>query len=370
MKTSSLLFALAALAAALPTGAATARTYPDALSKAGHKPIVLFCYGANYDEVSQKAYDEFIKKHKLQAATRNCVFVEVPIYQLPDERQKKEMERIIGKRGLPGGIFSYPSLAVVDDGGNLRGIVQRYDEIKDADSASAALTKLLEAYDKQEDLIVKAEKAGGTRKAQLLMQASEVRGINLPPDAGEGGKRNKDMKDNVGLGARKGFDPISVMEKTFNMEQSQVEGYIRDLLSKPGYSLTQRQEMYAALAGHVRRNGGSPDKLRKLYTEMRDLDPDSMYGAYAQGALDMWVDKKAVAKNDIPTEINRPSNTIIADSDGPSLVISDNSANDTDDTPVIVDPRKTALGTRATPAPAPKPAEKSDDSETESMADE
>lgn len=369
MKKSSLLFALAALVAALPTGAATARTYPDALSKAGHKPIVLFCYGANYDEVSQKAYDEFIKKHKLQAATRNCIFVEVPIYQLPDERQKKEMERIIGKRGLPGGIFSYPSLAVVDDGGNLRGIVQKADEIKDADSASAALTKLLDAYDKQEDLIVKAEKAGGTRKAQLLMQASEVRGINLPPDAGEGGKRNKAMKDNVGLGERKGFDPITVMERTFNMEPSEVEGHIRGLLAKPGYSLTQRQEMIAALAGHIRRNNGSVDKLRKLYTEMRDLDPDSMYGAYAQGALDMWVDKKAIAKNDVPTEINRPSNTIIADSDGPSLVISDNSADDTDDTPVVVDPRKTALGTRAgaTPAPAPK---KSDEPETESMEDE
>lgn len=366
MKKTLLLFALALWGTAMPTGALTARTYPDALSKAGHKPIVLFCYGANYDEVSQKAYDEFIKKHKLQAATRNCVFVEVPIYQLPDEKQKKEMERIIGKQGLPGGIFSYPSLAVVDDGGHLRGIVQKADEIKDADSASSALTKLLEAFDKQEDLIVKAEKAGGTRKAQLLMQASEVRGINLPPDAGEGGKRNKAVKDNIGLEARKDFDPIVVMERTFNMEPGEVEGHIRDLLAKPGYSLTQRQEMIAALAGHIRRNNGSVDKLRTLYTEMRDLDPDSMYGAYAQGALDMWVDKKAVATNDVPTEINRTNNTIIADADGPSVVISDNSADDTDDNPVI-DPRKTALGTRAGAAPAPK---KSDEPEPESMEDE
>lgn len=368
MKKSFLLFALSAMVAALPLGAATARTYPDALSRAGHKPIVLFCYGANYDEVSQKAYDEFVKKHKLQPALRTCIFVEVPIYQLPDAKQKKEMETIIGKRGLPGGIFSYPSLAVVDDGGNLRGIVQKADELKDADTACAALTKLLEAYDKQEDLIVKAEKAGGTRKAQLLMQASEVRGINLPPDAGEGGKRNKGMTDNVGLGARKSFDPITVMERTFNMDPGQVEGYIRDLLSKPGYSLTQRQEMIAALAGHLRRNGGSVDKLRALYTEMRDMDPDSMYGAYAQGALDMWVDKKAVAKNDVPSEIQR-GNTIIADADGPSVVISDNSANDTDDTPVISD-GKTAMGTRAGRTPVKKDDAKADDSGVESMEDE
>lgn len=151
------------------------------------------------------------------------------------------------------------------------------------------------------------------------------------------------------------------------MEPGEVEGHIRGLLAQPGYSLTQRQEMLAALAGHIRRNKGSVDKLRALYTEMRDLDPDSMYGAYAKGALNMWVDKKAVATNDVPSEINRNNNTIIADSDGPSIVINDNSADDTDDTPVVVDPRKTALGTRATPAPAPP---KKDEQETESMADE
>lgn len=344
-KRSFLLSLACAAAGVLPVSAAVMHSYPDALSKAGHKPIVLYCYGANYDQVSQKSYDELIKHHKLQPALRNCIFVEVPIYQLPDEKQKREMEKIIGKNGLPGGIFSYPSLAVVDDGGHLRGIVQRAEEMKDAESACAALTKLLQAYDKQEDLIVKAEKAGGTRKAKLLMEASEVRGINLPPDAGEGGKR-KAMKDSVGIHDRQNFDPITVMERTFSMDPGQVEGYIRGLLNKPGYSLSQRQEMLAALAGHIRRNGGSPDKLRALYTEMRELDPDSMYGAYAQGALDLWVDKKpAIAKNDIPSEINRNNNAIISDSDAPSTV------SDVSTTPSPSSgssSNNTAMGTRGT----------------------
>lgn len=364
MNKRSLLLSLASLAAmALPTQAAVMRSYPDALSKAGHKPIVLFCYGANYDEVSKKAYEEFVKQHKLQPVLQKCIFVEVPIYQLPNEQQKREMEKIIGKAGLPGGIFSYPSLAVVDDGGNLRGIVQKADEIQDVESAKAALAKLLEAYDRQESLITKAEKAGGTVKAKLLMQAAEVRGVNLPPDAGEGGKRNKGMKDNVGLGARQSFDPITVMERTFTMDSNaEVENYIRGLLGKPGYSLSQRQEMLAALAGHLRRNEGSIDKIRAIYNEMRELDPDSMYGAYAQGALDMWVDKKPIAAA-APSEINRTNNAIISDSDGPSVVISDNSADDTDDTPVIND-GNTAMGTRAGDTP------KKDEPQVDSMADE
>lgn len=366
MNKRSLLLSLASLAAmALPSQAAVLRSYPDALSKAGHKPIVLFCYGANYDEVSQKAYDVFVKQHKLQPVLQKCIFVEVPIYQLPDERQKREMEKIIGKAGLPGGIFSYPSLAVVDDGGNLRGIVQKAEEIQDVEAAKAALGKLLDAFDKQEDLIIKAEKAGGTRKAQLLMQAADVRGVTLPPDAGDGGKRNKGMKDNVGLGARKSFDPITVMEKTFTMDSNaEVEGYIRGLLNKPGYSLAQRQEMLAALAGHLRRNNGSIDKIRALYTEMRDLDPESMYGAYAQGALDMWVDKKPIAAT-APSEINRTNNVIISDSDGPAVVINDNSADDTDDTPVINDGH-TAMGTRAGAGATPK----KDEPQVDSMEDE
>ncbi|MCQ2364803.1 MAG: hypothetical protein MJ051_04550 [Akkermansia sp.] len=366
MNRRSLFLSLVSLAAmALPTQAATMRSYPDALSKAGHKPIVLFCYGANYDEVSKKAYEEFVKQHKLQSVLQKCIFVEVPIYQLPDERQKREMEKVIGKAGLPGGIFSYPSLAVVDDGGNLRGIVQKADEIQDVEAAKAALAKLLEAYDQQESLITKAEKAGGTVKAKLLMQAAEVRGVNLPPDAGEGGKRNKGMKDNVGLGARQSFDPITVMEKTFTMDSNaEVETYIRGLLNKPGYSLAQRQEMLAALAGHLRRNNGSVDKIRSLYTEMRELDPDSMYGAYAQGALDMWVDKKPIAAT-APSEINRTNNAIISDSDGPSVVINDNSADDTDDTPVINDGH-TAMGTRAGAGSTPK----KDEPQVDSMEDE
>lgn len=362
MKKSSFLFALAALAAVLPAGALTVRSYPDALAKAGHKPIVLFCYGANYDEVSQKAYDVFIKQHKLQPALRSCVFVEVPIYQMPDDRQKKEMERIIGKRGLPGGIFSYPSLAVVDDGGNLRGIVQRADEMKDVDSAVSALTKLLEAYDRQEDLIIKAEKASGTRKAKLLMEASDVRGVNLPPDAGEGGRRNKAMKDNVGLEARKKFDPIVIMERTFNLPPTEVEGHIRSLLAQPGFSLTQRQEMLAALAGHIRRNGGSVDKLRALYTQMRDLDPDSMYGAYAKGALAMWVDKEPKASTaDIPIEIQRSDDKII------------------DETTVTGTPgqggtaggdNNTAMGSRTNPEDTDEPEDGGEDDDSDFMGDD
>ena len=52
--------------------AATARTYQDALRKAGGKrPVVLFCYGANYDRVSEQAYESFIRKRGIARAVRD-----------------------------------------------------------------------------------------------------------------------------------------------------------------------------------------------------------------------------------------------------------------------------------------------------------
>ena len=51
---------------ASPLQAAIARTYPDALAKTGKHPIVIFIYGANYDKVSERTYEDFIKKNNIE----------------------------------------------------------------------------------------------------------------------------------------------------------------------------------------------------------------------------------------------------------------------------------------------------------------
>ena len=112
------------LLVAAPANAAIARTYPDALAKAGKNPIVIFIYGANYDKVGQKAYEEFVKKNKISPFIRQATFLEMPLYQMPSDREKKDMEKRLGNKRLPGGIWSYPCLAVIDKKGKLRGIVQ------------------------------------------------------------------------------------------------------------------------------------------------------------------------------------------------------------------------------------------------------
>ncbi len=304
-------FVLFAMLVAAPLQAAIARTYPDALAKTGKHPIVIFIYGANYDKVSERTYDAFVKKNKIMPYLRQATFLEMPLYQMPSDRERKDMEKRLGNKRLPGGIRSYPCLAVVDAAGNLRGVVQKPEEMKDPEVALAALRVLLDNFYAQEKILDKARKAKGEKRADLLLAASDI-DLRLP-----GGLLNDDDKRNLdggsGLGNRVDFDPLSVVEALQTKSYAEANAHVRQMMASGGYSKLQRQMIMAAYAGHLRRGGegrppASKEWLRALYTEMRNIDPDSTYGAYAEGALVIWVEGGTLTDTPIPTEINRIDN--------------------------------------------------------------
>lgn len=294
------LFLSVLLTITLPAGAEVARTYDDALKRAGHKPAVLFCYGANYDAQSLDFHQKLVKENKIHSFQHRCIFLTIPIYQLPNEAQKKEVQKIMGKHDLPWGIFSFPCLAVLDAAGNLRGVVQKPEEMQTVETAIAALLPIIDAYEKQEKLLHKVDTASGPRRSRLLIEASDVCGVELPPNTVERGKRNPD-KDKAGFENRASFDPENFLRSLNVIEPEKLDAFVRETLETPGYSIRQRQEMLAAYAGVLRRkavsklsdSGANTQeealKIRALYTEMRDLDPASVYGAYAEDALERWV---------------------------------------------------------------------------------
>lgn len=294
----------------MPLSAAVARTYPDALAKTGNNPIVIFIYGANYDNVSKAAYETFVKKNKIAPYVRQATFLEMPIYQLPNEKEKKDMEKRLGNKRLPGGIWSYPCLAVVDAKGNLRGVVQGPDKMKDPETALEHLKVLVADFIQQEKIIARARKAKGDKKAELLLEAADI-DINMPNDV-----LSKDEQKNLSgdLGNRMAFDPTTLVEALQIMSYDRANSHVRSMMAQGGYSKLQRQMMMAAYAGHLRRGGegmepASKERLRALYTEMRNIDPKSTYGAYAEGALVIWVEGGTLTNEPIPTEINRVGNT-------------------------------------------------------------
>lgn len=271
--------------AQLAAPALHAGEYQKALSKATErKPVVLFCYGANYDKVSLEKHELFVKKRKIMKYTRGSVFLEVPVYQLPNEKEMREYKKIMGEAGLPGGIWSYPCLAVVDGSGNLRGVVQGAEQMKDPETAGAALEQILDSYIEQEKSLKKARAAGGKRRINALAEAADMPYVQMPANPLGSGT-------STGLGslATNATGMLEVGQKMQTMSLEAAAKYMRSLIAEGYYSRRQRQEILAAYSGHVRRNGGSAARLRAIYTEMRNIDPNSIYAAYAEGAIKRWV---------------------------------------------------------------------------------
>lgn len=282
---------LSALLGVMAAPMASSADYQDALAKASErKPVVLFCYGANYDKVSEELREVFVKKRKIMKYVRGAVFLEVPVYQLPNEKEQREYKKVMGDASLPGGIWSYPCLAVVDGKGTLRGVVQGADQMKDPETAGPALQKIIDAYTDQEKLLKKAQGTSGKRQIGFLAEAADMPDIRMPANPlGEG--------VNTGLGslATNATGMLEVGQKMQEMSLEAAHKYVRSLISDGYYSRRQRQEIMAAYAGHVRRSGGSAARMRAIYNEMRNIDPTSIYGAYAEGAIKRWVVPKEKA---------------------------------------------------------------------------
>lgn len=369
------LFLLLAAAVILPAFGISAHSYADGLSKAGNKhPLVIFCFVANGDKYNAKKYDEFIKQHKIDPYVRKSVFLVLPVYQYPDEKQQKQQDRVMGTQKLPGGVWSYPCLAVVDGNNNLRGIVQSAAEMKDVEKAGRAVSRLIDEFKEQETLLGKANRASGSRKAELLMAASDME-LNMPSDAVSNVKKNarRGLKDKVGLENRMNFDIMKVVEDLQPLPFAEANLYIRRLIDRGGLSRRQRQEIMAAYAGHLRRNNASAELLRAAYTEMRNIDPHSVYAAYAEGALAIWVQKnEKLTTVSIPVEIDRKANVIV---DADTEVNRGSLSTDEPVKPTIG--KMTALGSTENPAdvkedtPAEQPADDSaDDSDFEGGEEE
>lgn len=260
-------------------------TYPDALKKAGDHGAVLFCYGPGWDRVSEKAYEAFVKSRKLDRAVRSAPLLEFPLYDTPTPEQKAGFDRILGGKKMPN-IRSVPCLAIVDESGTVRAAVEGAEQMADVDKALATLAEKMQLVQKQNKLLNLSERASGNRRLELLVEAADLGPKipaqylkDLPPDP---------PHDKHGYAARLKFDPIGVMASLQGLPLEEAEAKVRAMLELKAFTTEQRQQMFAALTGHFRRSGGTPADLARLFKEMEELDPNSMYGGYAREGARIW----------------------------------------------------------------------------------
>lgn len=292
------------LLAALPSSGVLVRSLPDAFAKASaEKPIIVMRYGADFDEIGVKVYESLIRYGGLRRIMHRSVIVAVPTYQDPTEEQKKALGRIMGGRQLPP-VKNYPCLMLLNKQGQLMTEITDAAIMHDARLAAKEIEKRLNDYTAQRKLLEKAVTATGDNRFELIMQATayDINIHEMPASQSRRARRGIAEEDKIGLRERMEFDPFQVVEQLQTMTLPEADIYIRGMIEDGCYSRKQRQQMMAAYAGHVRRSGGSLQRLLALYTEMYHIDPTSEYATYAESALDLWVFKKDFPVKELPVE--------------------------------------------------------------------
>ncbi len=281
------LLSLASLILALtPAQAARARSYADALKKADDKPILVFCYGANYDKYSERLHKEFTKGNKLWRGLTSNIYMEMPIYQMPDKRERRARDKMMDGKKLPGGIFSYPSIAIIDRHNTLRAVIQSSDELKDVESVNELLKDYVERFKTQQKILKKADGSKGDRIAEMLAEAADI-GLTIPSHYT---KQLAGVNDKARHSKRFAFNWEQLLvEMDKQTAHDAAIRYIRGIMRDGNYSKTQRQELLAVLTGHLRRGGAPRDMLLALYYEMHAIDPKSPYGSYALEGIRIWL---------------------------------------------------------------------------------
>lgn len=305
---------------ALPLHAAQAPSYQDGLKKAtSNRPLVVFCYGANFDRINPEIYEKLFKgkDHSFSRVIRGLNYVVVPIYQLPTPAEKRAADKVMRGGRLPGGIRTYPCILLVDAQNNLRGSVQSAEDIESPEKAAVALTNLLNDYRKQQDLLEKAARAKGSNHTRYMREALAISSIRVP---------------NHGM-----YDPSTggiVEQLQVIKDIPTANAHVRNFISGGNYTLIERQMILVALAGYIRRLDITNHKkvvhteiLRALFTEIRNIDPKSIYGRYAEGAIKIWVvpnetnmEEKEAKKASKPAAASPtpPSKTAMGDKDTPA----------------------------------------------------
>lgn len=275
------------------------KTYEQAIKGNPNDGIVVFLYGPDWEKDGPQLLKKMWTNPKVKNACGGANLIAIPIYQRPDEKEKKAAdERSKGFRRTKN-VRSIPALVLQDYAGRDYYVISG-DEILQAPEKVAELMKAkFELYKQQRKFLNQMEKAKGRAKARACAQAATIPGI-LPPNDYVKIIRENDPKLEEPLSARAVFNIYELIvdattpdkenpgKKILSVEETLEK--LKTLTSGETYTPEQKQEIYAATVGHLRRNGYDRAKVKKFYQEMIALNPDSMWADYAKNAIKLWCD--------------------------------------------------------------------------------
>lgn len=276
-----------------------AKTFEAAKKRNPKDGILVFFYGTGWDARSDAMLKSFWGHPEIKSACGDAAMVTVPVYQRPDEKEKKRAQEARAGMRVPH-IYSYPAIVMCDEDGNDYYILQGDEIFEDREVVAKTIKGKLELYRKRKAILKKAEKAKGATKAKLYGEAM-IEGIGYPKDALRV-MRQYDPNNELPYARRIEFDVFKIITDKIhkNPDDKEAKMLTADeavalatklaIEDETTYLPWQRQEIIAACAGHLRRLDKSDPRIKSLHKKIKEIDPDSVWAAFVDDSEEIWGD--------------------------------------------------------------------------------
>lgn len=185
----------------------------------------LFAFAEDWDDNSVKISRKLMNSTSVKQAAGNAVFMEVPAPNVLTDAHKEADRMKFGELTIPEAP-DYPAILMLTKGGRhcatICGPIMRKAKPQEV---AKIIENDMTAMHKQEELLARAVKAQGVKKAKLLGKASRLPGIN-PPDALEriiGQIKKLDPENKTGY-SRKLITPFDLSMEIFAIETGKDAG--------------------------------------------------------------------------------------------------------------------------------------------------
>ena len=264
---------IAALAPLTASAYIKANSVEEAKSRVTDDGYVVVTYAEGWDKYSKKTARQLMEHTAIKKALgKNTILLTLGV---PDVSTKKDHEENKARFGHLDLSFpnSYPAFIFYNkDGHRLADVCVSFEERKHPKKLARRISEVLDAAARQRQLLAQAETAGGVEKARLLGQAA----------ADDSSRMHEFVTLNL---PHRAIDTAS----TENWQATLSE--IKEMMSIPLLTTEHKQQLCCIMIGLLRRHGGPQHlpALKETISQLRELDPDSIWGKSADDAARLWV---------------------------------------------------------------------------------
>ncbi len=298
-KSSKVLVAVALLLASFADAAQRARTFSEALEKAGDDGVVAYCYGPDWNQRSVDLLNSFWRSPAAEEAAGNAVMVAVPFYEKDTAKGADEAGEIRGNMPEPP-FMVCPTVMFFDKNGRQYASFQGSDYLGSDDECTEGvknIAKYVQALRKQQELMAKAQPLIGQEKAKILAEVADLpiaKPNNLMQEL-----ELADPTDKLGAIRRHKFDALQFMykqldtpdgflkpdfEADYQQMRKDCEAVFKDEALRP----RDRQAVYNLLIGQSRREAIPGNQLKGFIKKVNKLDNTTDYGKLSPTLVNLW----------------------------------------------------------------------------------